>query len=744
MAENDDAALEQLRAYGLVVDVIDLSGRIVRVPCEDQPRKKNGWYVAHELRTDEGRTFVVGAYGDWRRDDGGHSIQIASKGLTQAARDELRRRRDAQRRAAEAERRQVADDAAARARRIWAKLPPDGRSEYLSRKQVRAFGLRFSRGSVVVPMQDARGALVGLQFISGGGDKKFLTGTAKRGAWHQLGELGERGPIGIAEGYATAATVHQATDWPVLVAFDAGNLLPVAEALRRRCPGRLIVLCADDDHATPGNPGQARAQLAARKVGGLVATPHFRAREGRTDWNDLQREQGSATVSAQLRAALDAHEAARNAVASVVFDLDGLLRDFILVHGTSLCFDGRRGRLMSVAHLKVSAGEPLVKQWLAHPSRRLVDEEAIVFDPGGQDPRSPKINLYTGMECRPDGHASCSRLLAHLYLLCGERERLYDWVLKWIALPLQRPGTKMQTAIVMYGAEGTGKNVFWETVLGIYGRWGVLIGQEEIESQFNAWESAKLFAVADEVVPRNEMRALKGRLKKLVTGDRVMINEKNQPLREERNAMNIVFLSNEIVPLVVDPGDRRYCGVRCDAVQSEEYYSQLGAEIANGGVEALYHYLLHYDLEGFHAHAKPYETDERTDLIEANEAPALKFWRDWCDGQLPLPYVACRATDLYQAFRAWCLQTGERYVPNETQFGLALKQHEHRWFRKDRPRVAETYRRNDAEVKVERRPTCYVLLDLAAADQVRRLDGQLEDFRDAMTVYCAEQRKHKL
>ena len=102
----------------------------------------------------------------------------------------------------------------ARARRIFEKLPDSGTSEYLKRKGVRAYGLRFSRGSIVVPVRDERGDLVGLQFIDGEGAKKFLTGTAKRGAWHWVGELGNRGPVAIAEGYATAATIHEATGWP--------------------------------------------------------------------------------------------------------------------------------------------------------------------------------------------------------------------------------------------------------------------------------------------------------------------------------------------------------------------------------------------------------------------------------------------------------------------------------------------------------------------------------------------------
>lgn len=746
--ENYDSALEQMRAHGLVVDSIDTTGRIVRVDCEDKPGKKHGWYIAHLFKTEDGREFIVGAYGDWRYDDKGRSIEISSRGLSVAERAELKAQRETQRRAAESERRLLADEAAGRARRIFEKLPDGGTSPYLQRKGVRAWGLRFSRGSIVVPLRDERGELVGLQFIDADGGKKFITGTAKRGAWHWVGDPGKRGPIAIAEGYATAATIHEAKGWPVAVAFDAGNLRPVAQAVRRLFPGRLVVVCADDDHGTAGNPGITKATQAAERVSGVVAVPKFQNRvdhsdpsapKSRTDWNDLQAELGADEVAKQLKAVIDEHEAARTALASVTFTLDLLLADFVVIHGTTFVWDSRRGRLMPLGSLRVSAGESLVKAWLAHPMRRMVDEEAVVFDPGDVDPRQPKINLFTGMEIEPDPDASCDLLLKHLFNLCGERERLYDWVLKWIALPLQRRGTKMQTAIVMYGAEGTGKNLFWGAVLEIYKRWGVLIGQAELESTFNGWESAKLFMVADEVVPRNEMRHMKGRLKQLITSDRVMVNEKNQPVREERNCMNGVFLSNENQPLLLDKGDRRYCGIRCDIVEPIEYYRRIGNELRNGGVEALYHFLLNYDLEDFDEHTKPFETDERSELIAAGEAPPLRFWEDWREGQLPLPYCSCRAQDLYLAFRAWCAQTGERFVPNETQFGLALRPLENKWFLKQRSRVLVDER--------ETRPTCYVLLEESGADEATRktiIQTTATEFKDAAAAYLGEQRKVKL
>lgn len=131
------------------------------------------------------------------------------------------------------------------------------------------------------------GALVGLQFIGADGGKRFLTGTPKAGAWHLIGDADHAPTVAIAEGYATAATVHGLSGWPVAVAFDAGNLLAVAKALRRRKPDAELILAADDDRGTPGNPGLTKAQQAAEAVGGLVCAPPFELEhEGLSDWND--------------------------------------------------------------------------------------------------------------------------------------------------------------------------------------------------------------------------------------------------------------------------------------------------------------------------------------------------------------------------------------------------------------------------------------------------------------------------
>lgn len=273
----------QLESAGLTVDGVLETDRLIRCRVDgDTGSKKSGWYVLHEFRLRNGSTVLTGRYGNWKRyGDEALKIEFELPVLSDEEKQEFAQRQAEQRMQAEQEKQNRAIDAAQRAERIFSKLPDTGVSDYLKRKKVRAFGLRFSRGSIVVPVRNIAGALVGLQFIDATGDKKFLTGTPKRGCFHLIGVIDPSQPLVLAEGYATGATIHMATQWPVAVAFDAGNLLPVAKALREQYPDLRIIIGADNDIATDGNPGVTKATEAAKAVGAHLCIPDFSVAQAR-------------------------------------------------------------------------------------------------------------------------------------------------------------------------------------------------------------------------------------------------------------------------------------------------------------------------------------------------------------------------------------------------------------------------------------------------------------------------------
>jgi putative DNA primase/helicase len=141
---------------------------------------------------------------------------------------------------------------------------------YLLRKGITSHGVRVRNGLLVIPARDAEGELHSLQFIAGDGAKRMMAGGRVRGCYHAIGKVGDT--LCIAEGFATAASVYEATGHATACAFSANNLKPVALALRAKFPEVRIMICADDDEA-----GLKAAQEAAAAVGGFIVRPEVLA-----------------------------------------------------------------------------------------------------------------------------------------------------------------------------------------------------------------------------------------------------------------------------------------------------------------------------------------------------------------------------------------------------------------------------------------------------------------------------------
>jgi len=185
---------------------------------------------------------------------------------------------------------------------------------YLKRKNVESYGLKQIGEALVVPLYDVDENFRTYQTIAPDGEKLFYPGAPTKGAFFSVATLGPAnakidGPILICEGYATGATMYEVTGYPVVCAMNAGNLLPVAKALRERFPDRKILVAADNDTKTKGNPGLTKAQEAVEqaKLDGLIF-PEFPDGVGGTDFNDYTRALGpgpaKTAISTKIEAAL--------------------------------------------------------------------------------------------------------------------------------------------------------------------------------------------------------------------------------------------------------------------------------------------------------------------------------------------------------------------------------------------------------------------------------------------------------
>ncbi|MBL3598703.1 MAG: toprim domain-containing protein [gamma proteobacterium endosymbiont of Lamellibrachia anaximandri] len=235
---------EHMLSNGIVPpEHFERTGEIQRWNTDGRKGKENGWCVIFP-------DGLGAQYGDWSLSEDGYNWQARShSAMSSKDKEELRRQVERARAKRDVERELVQKKAAEKCRELWSKAGSvHVDHSYLKSKGIPAYGLHQLREQLLVPLR-IDGELVNLQFISPDGKKRFKTGGRKKSAYHAIGK-----PINqilvICEGYATGASIHQATGHAVAIAFDAGNLLPVSKSLRAKHPEFRIIFAADDDRWT--------------------------------------------------------------------------------------------------------------------------------------------------------------------------------------------------------------------------------------------------------------------------------------------------------------------------------------------------------------------------------------------------------------------------------------------------------------------------------------------------------------
>lgn len=307
-----DALHQALADAGQPLDHIIIDDRRHRYPAPDEKRgRKSCWYAAHWLSNGHilcnfGNNILdpAGKGQTWRSYDNQPIDPGELERLRQEA-DECRRR----------EERRLAWrrlQAAREARTLWDSLDTTGNHPYLERKGVPGLGVRYGRDTygifVAVPVRGPDGVLRGIQRIydgpvRDGRNKHIDSGVEKTGGYHSIGRIEtDRPTIYIHEGYATGASGYLATHAPTVIAFDAGNIPHVAEALRKEYPKATLVIGADNDIREPGsklgNTGVVFARKAAQSFNCRVAIPEWQGRK--CDFNDLHQWAGLDEVRRQL------------------------------------------------------------------------------------------------------------------------------------------------------------------------------------------------------------------------------------------------------------------------------------------------------------------------------------------------------------------------------------------------------------------------------------------------------------
>lgn len=250
-------------------DQIWLDGKVHRFSSNTKGKPghgdKPGWYVAYSDGVPAGRfgCWRLGVEVTWKAEVGRQLTM--TEHLTQQRRiEEAKAARDAE----QARKHEVA---ASTVQLIWsdgATASPD--HPYLQRKGIKVHGARVTGdGRLMVPLYTPNSELSSLQYISADGDKKYHSGGATGGCYWWLGAIEEAKLVYVAEGFATAATIHEATGQPVFVAYSASNLVPVTGMLRERMAAPIVIV-ADNDAS---GVGQRYAEQASAKYGARFIVP---------------------------------------------------------------------------------------------------------------------------------------------------------------------------------------------------------------------------------------------------------------------------------------------------------------------------------------------------------------------------------------------------------------------------------------------------------------------------------------
>jgi hypothetical protein len=416
--------------------------------------------------------------------------------------------------------------------------------------------------------------------------------------------------------------------------------------------------------------GMFRAGLDAAAVYGVITDPRYRISDSVLERKDADRYARKQVTTAQDKTT-DADLSEMNEKFCAVLCVGGKFR--IAVETFDEITRGERTVLVQqsdfrarLANRRKDLGNkkqmPLADWWLTHPRRR--DAETIAFMPGGGPDNV--LNLWKGfsVESRRDDRLSAP-FWAHVRdNLCAGDQPSFDYLMGWLARLFQYPDRVGEVAVVLKGAQGTGKSFFMNAIGSLVAHHAISIqSSRHLIGNFNAYLRQIVLVLSEEAFYAGDRKHV-GALKALITDPMIRVEMKGLEPEDARNHLHIIMATNEDWAVPVEFDDRRFLvlNVGDRRRQDHQYFGVLADDLDHGGREAILWDLLNRDLSGFSVLKFP-RTKGHREQADYTMPIEMRWWLDKLQEGRVLPQIAnwCLPVpkyDLAYDFSARCERAG--------------------------------------------------------------------------------------
>lgn len=581
----------------------ELDGELKRF---DRDGTLNGWFIGRTFPRETGEEFIIASLGDWRTGER-FDYQTEVKNYTAEEKKLIKEKLKLAHDKAEAVKEEAQAAAANNSAKRWEELAANKISPYLAKKQVENFGCRVGNSSwgstdLYVPCRDISGKLWGLQKIQEDGQKFFTPGQRIQGCFHQIGEINEHTrQIYLAEGYATATSIHMAIRQPTIVSFNATNLSHVGEKLRKKYPHLPITICGDDDRWTlkagePYNPGRVEAQRGASQCAGQALFPHFASLDSKpTDFNDLHCLEGLEVVAKQLEKIkplspdkiIKTQGSGFHTVKLVrgnpikIPCYDDLLKyfeqqtNYKLLNNSGICYTWNGKFYEEYPYLRNFAHEnfvPIADNRMANEFKELVLRSKIVPMTWWDESTKMKVNFQNGVYCHTkksfrahdleigfryvlnyefDQKADCPLFKKFLSDIFSKDEDLSQLVCEFLGYAMSNDDYWEHKALVLEGEGANGKSTLMNVAKALagHGNYAALSMADIRDDKKRQILDGKLFNMSEETPTKALLES--SLFKNISGGGETTVRKLYQNAYTMKNRAKIMFACNEL-PLATD------------------------------------------------------------------------------------------------------------------------------------------------------------------------------------------------